>query len=100
MCQSKLYDKNKMWKRDRKLHEVNETDSNDSQEDLACLKLYAIHEKDNDVIRLRPKIQGVELLIELDTGLALSLISYKDSKEKFPNTKLKKHFSEAENLHR
>jgi len=45
-------------KRDRKLHEV-KIDSNDSQEDLACLELYTIQENicDNYVIWLTPKIQ-------------------------------------------
>ncbi|KAL3975969.1 inner nuclear membrane protein Man1 [Sarotherodon galilaeus] len=90
MCKSKQYDKNnKMWKRERKLHEVNETESNDSQEDLACLELYTMQEKDNDAIWLTPKIQGVELQMELDTGSALSLISYEDYRDKFPNLKLK-----------
>ncbi|KAL4009353.1 hypothetical protein ACER0C_003205 [Sarotherodon galilaeus] len=91
MCKSKQYDKKKikMWKRDRKLHEVNETESNDSEEDLACLELYTMQEKDNDAIWLTPKIQGIELQMELDTGSALSLISYEDYRNKFPNLKLK-----------
>ncbi|XP_030586939.1 uncharacterized protein K02A2.6-like [Archocentrus centrarchus] len=91
MCKSKQYDKkkNKMWKRERKLHDLNETDSNDSQEDLACLELNTIQGKDNDAIWLTPKIQGVKLKMELDTGSALSLISYEDYRDKFPNLKLK-----------
>ncbi|XP_014876941.1 uncharacterized protein K02A2.6-like [Poecilia latipinna] len=91
MCRSKQYKKNKMWKKDRKLHEVNETDSNSSQENLACLELHTIQEKEKykGAIWLTPKVQGVKLKMELDTGSALSLISYEDYRDKFPNLKLK-----------
>lgn len=48
-----------------------------------------MQEKDNDAIWLTPKIQEVELQMELDTGSALSLILYEDYRDKFPNLKLK-----------
>lgn len=43
MGRSKQCKKNKMWNKDRKLHEVNETDSS-SQEHLACLELHTIQD--------------------------------------------------------
>lgn len=70
-----------------KQHEVNKTDSDDSQEELACLELNIIQEKDKEAIWLTPKIQEVELQMEFGTGSALSLISYED-RDKFPNLKL------------
>lgn len=43
----------------------------------------------SSVIWLKPKVNGVPLKMELDTGSALSIISFKDYNENFPKLKLK-----------
>ncbi|XP_061152316.1 uncharacterized protein K02A2.6-like [Syngnathus typhle] len=91
MCKSKYSnakDKHNIRK-GQKLHKVAQTDSDSSsEEELACLGLCATEENDGDVIWLTPKINGVPLKMELDTGSALSIISFNDYKKMFPDTKL------------
>lgn len=91
MCKSKYSNsKDKLnVKRVQRLHKVAQTDSDSScEEELACLGLYATEKDDSDVIWLTPKVNGVPLKMELDTGSALSIISSKDYKAKFPDAKL------------
>lgn len=92
MCKSRYSDKQgkRTGKGSRKVHEVKETDSDDSnEENLSCLNLYSMEDDDNEVIWLTPKVNGVPFKMELDTGSALSIISLQDYKEHFPTLKLK-----------
>lgn len=93
MCKSKYSDKKGqyMGKKDRRVYGVAETDSDDSnEENLSCLELYSTEDDDSSsVIWLKPKVNGVPLKMELDTGSALSIISFKDYNENFPKLKLK-----------
>lgn len=76
MCRLNRNDRqaNKYEKGDKKEHEVLETVSNDSNEENL---LESVQETDSDVIWLTPKINGVPLKMELDTGSAVSIIFYK-----------------------
>lgn len=71
MCQSRqsVKQRKKKGKRDKGVHEVTKTDSNDSNEgDLSCLDLYSTEVDDSEVIWLTPKVNGVPIKMELDTG--------------------------------
>ncbi|XP_028656990.1 uncharacterized protein K02A2.6-like [Erpetoichthys calabaricus] len=79
-----------MGNKSKKVHEIDKTNSSDSEtEHLSCLELHSVKHTDRRIIWVAPKVEGVTLKMELDTGSALSIISEKDYKEKFPNVKLK-----------
>lgn len=64
MCKSKQSDKKspKTGKRDGKVHQVTETDSNDSdEEDMSCLELFSLKETDRKIICVTPEVEGVAL---------------------------------------
>lgn len=63
MCKSKQSDKKspKTGKRDGKVHQVTETDSNDSDEDMSCLELFSLKETDRKILCVTPEVEGVAL---------------------------------------
>lgn len=95
VCKTKQKERkpNVKW-RNKKVNEMNEDNSNESNSDeyeqeLACLELHSVKENKQNVIWVTPEIEGQKLKMELDTGSALSIISYKDYKNKFAKMKLK-----------
>lgn len=77
-------DKNKIFKPEAKqMHRVAECKNSDStnssdEDDLSCLELHSITEKDRKIIWITTTVSGVKLKMELDTGSALSVISETD----------------------
>lgn len=67
----------------KQMHRVTECKNSDStnssdEDDLSCLELHSITEKDRKIIWITTTMSGVKLKMELDTGSALSVISETD----------------------
>ncbi|XP_060782844.1 uncharacterized protein K02A2.6 [Neoarius graeffei] len=95
MCKKKgNEEKQRTWKKDKKVNEMNDTDASGSASDetdngLGHIELHSMTESDKKMIWVTPKINGKKLKMELDTGSAISLISLKDYKQNFADVKLK-----------
>lgn len=75
------------------IHNVTASDcgSTSDTNGLACLKLHSVTgSEDRKIIWVSPDVSGVKLKMELDTGSALSVISYADYKRLLPNLPLLK----------
>lgn len=92
MCKTKATENKRksFGKRHTKMHELNESDTENSDvASLSYIELHTLKETDREIIWVSPIIEGVKLKMELDTGSALSIISYKDYKDHFEKFKLK-----------
>lgn len=83
----------KVKRKSTTVHQVTENEVNTSSDtdDLSCLELYNIKERDRTVTWLTPEVFGVKLKMELDTGSAfISVISAADYKQLFSKIPLQK----------
>ena len=64
-----------------------DSDGGDSDDYLGSLEVYNMDNKDR-VIWVTPEVQGRVIKMELDTGLAVSVLPYKQYKERFGHVKL------------
>lgn len=89
-------EKNKGFKpKAKQMHKVTECENSDStdgsdEDDLSCLELHSITEKDRKIIWITTTVSGVKLKMELDTGSALSVISETDYNRLFSKIPLEK----------
>jgi len=64
--------------------------ANESEpKDLPLLAIQSLRNKSNSRIKIQLEIQGVEMIMKLDTGASVSIILDRVYKEKFPNVVLK-----------
>lgn len=91
MCKTKVKEK-KIYKRKDKnqdMYDIETCDSEtDSSQDLACFDVCSLKRPNRGIIWVSPKVEGVTLTMELDTGSALSVISNKDYQAHFSRLKL------------
>ena len=75
--------------RGKPVHRTGDNSDPDSENEgvIATLQANSIENK-NKAIYVTPKVQGVNISMELDTGSAVSVIGLKDFESKFPNQKL------------
>ena len=66
-----------------------DSDSEDSDDYLGSLEVHNMDNKDR-VIWVTPEVQGRVIKMELDTGSAVSVLRYKQYKERFGHVKLAK----------
>ena len=96
MCRTRTNERKSKFKmRNKKVNELNEADSNETDSDeyergLACLELHTVKDSEHKVMWVTPEVEGQKLRMELDTGSALSIISRKDYQDKFAKVKLRR----------
>ena len=66
-----------------------DSDDGDGDDYLGSLEVHNMDNKDR-MIWVSPKVQGRVIKMELDTGSAVSVLSYKQYKERFGQVKLAK----------
>ena len=78
-------------KSDKKVKAVDTDNSEDTDDEILMVGALGLHSVSDDIIWITPQVNGQDLKMEVDTGSAVSIISYAEYKAKFgdPKGKLK-----------